>query len=111
MLAALGGVQQKFNASHAAQVSMADLIVLAGTAAVETAARAAGGVLSDITLPFTPGRTDATDEMTDAESFGVLEPLADGFRNYLDPGAFPASPPEALLVDKAAMLRLTSPEM
>ena len=66
MLAALGGVQQKFNASHAAQVSMADLIVLAGTAAVETAARAAGGVLSDITLPFTPGRTDATDEMTDA---------------------------------------------
>lgn len=106
-LAALETVQATFNRAHVATpVSLADLIVLAGCAAVEAAA--GGGV----EVPFTPGRTDATPEMTDAESFDVLEPVADGFRNYLSPDAVDSSaPPEALLVGKASMLDLSMPEM
>ena len=87
-------------------VSMADLIVLAGNAAIEKAAKDAG---HDIVVPFTPGRTDATEEQTDAESFDVLEPMADGFRNYLG-GSYTAKA-EELLVDKAQLLTLTVPEM
>jgi catalase-peroxidase len=85
---------------------MADLIVLAGTAAVEAAA-AAGGV--SISVPFTPGRTDATQEMTDTESFAPLEPKADGFRNFLGKGH--AQHAEHLLVDRAQLLTLSAPEM
>ena len=88
------------------EVSMADMIVLGGTAAVEAAAKAGG---HDITVPFTGGRVDATDEMTDAESFDVLEPLADGFRNYLQRD-FSVSA-EEMLVDRAQLLTLTAPEM
>jgi len=88
------------------RVSLADLIVLGGCAAIEQAAKA-GGV--DIGVPFVPGRTDATEEMTDADSFAPLEPRADGFRNYLE-GAV-NTPPEALLVDKANLLGLTGPQM
>jgi len=108
VLTALGQVQQGFHAGQAGgkQVSMADLIVLGGCAAVEAAARAAG---HDIQVPFTPGRTDATQETTDVESFAVLEPVADGFRNYVGAGA-DRSPPE-LLVDRAHLLALTAPEM
>jgi catalase-peroxidase len=86
--------------------SLADLIVLGGCAAVEQAAKNAG---FDITVPFAPGRTDATQEQTDADSFAVLEPTADGFRNYLRPGE--KLPPETLLLDKANLLSLTAPEM
>ena len=85
---------------------MADLIVLAGCAGVEQAAKAAG---LEITVPFTPGRTDASAEMTDVESFAVLEPKADGFRNYHAKGN--TLPAETLLVDKANLLSLTAPEM
>nr|WP_299340202.1 catalase/peroxidase HPI [Allomuricauda sp.] len=88
------------------EVSVADLIVLGGCAAVEKAAKDAG---YNVTVPFTPGRTDATDEMTDAESFDVLEPVADGFRNYLKGNYSVKS--EELLVDKAQLLTLTAPEM
>ena len=88
------------------KVSMADLIVLGGCAAVEKAARSGG---QDITVPFTPGRTDATQDQTDVESFAVLEPKADGFRNYLRPGLIPSA--EELLVDRAQLLTLTAPEM
>jgi len=88
------------------KVSLADLIVLGGGAAVEKAAQDAG---RDIEVPFTPGRTDATPEQTDVESFAVLEPVADGFRNYLKSGL--AAPAEELLVDKAQLLTLTAPEM
>jgi catalase-peroxidase len=105
VLGTLEGIQQDFN-SGSTQVSMADLIVLAGCAGVEQAAKAAG---VDITVPFTPGRTDATAEMTDVESFAVLEPKADGFRNYLAKGN--TLPAETLLVDKANLLSLTAPEM
>ncbi|MDQ1688642.1 MAG: catalase-peroxidase [Frankiaceae bacterium] len=87
-------------------VSLADLIVLAGCAAVEQAAREAG---VEVTVPFTPGRTDATQEQTDVESFAVLEPRADGFRNYLEPVA--KLEPETLLVDRAYLLNLTAKEM
>jgi catalase-peroxidase len=87
-------------------VSLADLIVLGGCAAVEKAAKNAG---HDITVPFAPGRTDATQEQTDVESFAVLEPTADGFRNYLREGE--KLPPEIKLVDRASMLTLTAPEM
>jgi catalase-peroxidase len=87
-------------------VSLADLIVLGGTAAIEAAAKAAG---HDITVPFTPGRTDATQENTDIESFQWLEPNADGFRNYVR--KFGAVPTEHLLIDKAFMLNLTAPQM
>lgn len=102
VLGVLEGIQSEFNASGT-QVSMADLIVLGGSAAVEQAAG------NNITVGFKPGRTDATDEQTDAGSFDVLEPTADGFRNYRN-SPDPRST-EALLVDKAALLTLTAPEM
>jgi catalase-peroxidase len=88
------------------QVSLADLIVLGGCAAVEKAAKNAG---HDVKVPFTPGRTDATQEQTDIESFAVLEPKADGFRNYLSKGHAVAA--EEALVDRAQLLTLTAPEM
>ena len=106
VLEALEKVQQEFNAAGGAQVSLADLIVLAGSAAVEQAARDAG---HDVTVPFTPGRTDATQEQTDVESFAVLEPRADGFRNYLHEDE--KHQPETLLLDRAYMLELSAPEM
>jgi catalase-peroxidase len=108
VLDTLGGIQRDFNGSQSGgtRVSLADLIVLGGTAAVEKAARDAG---YDVTVPFTPGRTDASQEQTDVESFAVLEPKADGFRNYLRSGIKLA--PETLLVDKANLLTLTVPEM
>ena len=106
-LAALERVRSEFNGSHGdTKVSIADLIVLAGSAAVERAAQE-GGV--EITVPFTPGRTDASADQTDVESFSVLEPRADGFRNYLS-GADQRSP-EDQLVDKAQLLTLSAPEM
>jgi catalase-peroxidase len=105
-LATLEGVQAAFNAKGGQQVSLADLIVLSGCAAVESAAQAAG---FDVQVPFTPGRTDATAEQTDAESFAVLEPMADGFRNY-QKKAFTVSA-EEMLVDKAQLLTLSAPEM
>lgn len=105
VLDALAEVRKAFNAAHAVTpVSMADLIVLAGTAAIEAAAIAAGH--TDVAVPFTPGRTDASDEQTDAASFAVLEPVVDGFRNY---HRGEPSSPESLLVEKAYMLTLTSP--
>ncbi len=105
---ALGGVQETFNASAGGgkKVSMADLIVLGGCAAVEQAAKAGG---YDIEVPFTAGRTDATAEQTDDDSFAVLEPQADGFRNY-QKAAFTVST-EEFLVDKAQLMTLTAPEM
>jgi catalase-peroxidase len=108
VLPVLEGIQQEFNASQTSgkKVSLADLIVLGGAAGVERAARDAG---SDITVPFVPGRTDAPQEQTDVESFGFLEPKADGFRNYLRPGE--KLPAEVLLVDRAFMLNLTASEM
>ncbi|MCP4069305.1 MAG: catalase-peroxidase, partial [Phycisphaeraceae bacterium] len=102
VISALEGVK----ASYGKPVSLADLIVLGGSAAIEAAAKAAG---HDITVPFTPGRTDATEEQTDAASFDVLEPRADGFRNFLK-GAQLREPAESL-VDKAALLSLSAPEM
>jgi catalase-peroxidase len=100
--------QQEFNRSQSGgkKVSLADLIVLGGCAAVEQAARKAG---HDVTVPFAPGRTDASQEQTDVDTFGVLEPIADGFRNYLRAGD-PLSP-ETRLLDWANLLRLTAPEM
>ena len=106
VLGALEGIQREFNQAGGAKISLADLIVLAGSAAVEKAARDAG---VEVTAPFHPGRTDATQEQTDVESFRVLEPRADGFRNYVRPGE--KTPPEVLLVDRAYMLNLTAPEM
>jgi catalase-peroxidase len=108
VLDALEQVRADFNTaqSGAKAVSLADLIVLGGSAAVEQAAREAG---YDVTVPFRPGRTDATQEQTDVESFEVLEPRADGFRNYLRAGE--KANPETLLLDRANMLRLTAPEM
>ncbi len=108
VIAALEQVQQDFNGAQSGgtRISLADLIVLAGCAAVEKAANDAG---HDITVPFSPGRTDATDEMTDADSFSVLEPKADGFRQYLRAGD--KLPPEQRLLDKANLLRLSAPEM
>jgi catalase-peroxidase len=103
---ALEQIRQEFNAAGGAKISLADLIVLAGSAAVEKAARDAG---VPVTVPFHPGRTDASQEQTDVESFKVLEPRADGFRNYLRPGE--KTQPEVLLVDRAYMLNLTAPEM
>ncbi|NMD24543.1 MAG: catalase/peroxidase HPI [Actinobacteria bacterium] len=105
ILPTLQGIRAKFNRSGAT-VSMADLIVLGGCAAVEAAAKRAG---HDVTVPFTPGRTDASQEQTDIDSFAVLEPTADGFRNYLATGH--ELPAEALLVDRAQQLTLTAPEM
>jgi catalase-peroxidase len=107
-LAHLEQVQSEFNDSQAGskRVSLADLIVLGGCAAVEQAARAAG---HGVVVPFAPGRTDASQEQTDAESFAVLEPSADAFRNYLPSGS--PLPPEHGLLDRAFMLTLTAPEM
>ncbi|MFG6462019.1 catalase/peroxidase HPI [Roseateles sp. DXS20W] len=109
VLAKLEAVQQAFNAaaSGGKKISLADLIVLGGSAAIEAAAKQAG---ADITVPFHPGRTDATQAQTDAESFAPLEPRADGFRNYLAPGLPQASAAERL-VDKAQLLTLSAPEM
>jgi catalase-peroxidase len=108
VLEKLEGIQQEFNStqSDGKRVSLADLIVLGGCAAVEQAAEKAG---QDVTVPFTPGRTDASQEQTDVESFAVLEPAADGFRNYLK--AKYAVSAEELLVDRAQLLTLTAPEM
>ncbi|BBJ39307.1 catalase-peroxidase [Streptomyces antimycoticus] len=107
VLRALEGVQQEFNAgSGAKKVSLADLIVLGGAAAVEKAAKDAG---YDIEVPFTPGRVDATEEQTDAESFVALEPTSDGFRNYVGKGN--RLPAEYLLLDRANLLTLSAPEM
>jgi len=108
VLSALEGIQAAFNArqSGGKRISLADLIVLAGSAAVEQAARNAG---HSVTVPFTPGRMDASPDQTDVESFGALEPIADGFRNYL--GGHHSLPAEVLLVDKAQLLTLTAPEL
>ena len=108
VLETLESIQQEFNSSQAngKHVSLADLIVLGGCAAVEQAAKNAG---HDVTVPFTPGRGDALQEQTDVESFAVLEPVADGFRNYLNGANGVAA--ERLLVDKAQLLGLTAPEM
>nr|WP_315851428.1 catalase/peroxidase HPI [Rhodopirellula sp. MGV] len=108
VLSTLEGIQKEFNASQQGdkRVSLADLIVLGGCAAVEKAASDAG---HSVDVPFTPGRTDATAEMTDAESFEPLEPTSDGFRNYL--GHHQDRPAEELLLDKAQLLTLTAPEM
>jgi catalase-peroxidase len=108
VLSTLEGIQKGFNASHTdgKSVSLADVIVLAGCAAVEKAAKSAG---RDIEVPFTPGRTDATQEETDVESFAVLEPTTDGFRNYLGHGQ--RRPAEDLLLDRARLLTLSAPEM
>jgi catalase-peroxidase len=108
VIAALEGVQQSFNQANAGgtQVSLADLIVLGGAAAIEKAAKDAG---FNVTVPFTPGRTDAAQEQTDVDSFEVLEPIADGFRNYQK--ALYSVSAEELLVDKAQLLTLTAPEM
>jgi catalase-peroxidase len=104
----LEGIQNEFNKTQSGgkRVSLADLIVLAGCAGVEQAAKNAG---HNVTVPFTPGRMDASQEQTDVESFAVLEPIADGFRNY-SKGRY-TIPSEALLVDKAQLLTLTAPEM
>ncbi|MCP9756871.1 catalase/peroxidase HPI [Lacihabitans sp. CCS-44] len=108
VLDVLEGIQAEFNATatEGKAVSIADLIVLGGSAGIEQAAKNAG---QDITVPFTAGRTDASQEQTDVESFGVLEPLADGFRNYRK-GHY-TTPEEKMLVDKAQLLTLTPPEM
>ena len=108
VLRTLEGIQQSFNAGQTGgkQVSLADLIVLAGDAAVEQAARNAG---FDVEVPFTPGRGDASQEQTDVESFANLEPKADGFRNYVGKGT--RLPAEYLLLDKANLLTLSAPEM
>src|SRR3984957_9188886 len=108
VLRTLEGIQQSFNAAHAGgqQVSLADLIVLAGAAAVEQAAKNAG---VDVEVPVTLGRTDASQDQTDVESFVNLEPKADGFRNYLGKGT--RLPAEYLLLDKANLLTLSAPEM
>ena len=108
VLATLEGIQNEFNGAQAGgkKISLADLIVLAGNAGVEQAAKNAGHT---VTVPFTPGRTDASQEQTDVESFGFLEPIADGFRNYLK-GHYRV-PAEALLIDKAQLLTLSAPEM
>jgi catalase-peroxidase len=109
VLRTLEGIQRDFNGAQAGgakQVSLADLIVLGGCAAVEQAAKNAG---SDVEVPFAPGRTDASQDQTDVESFGVLEPVADGFRNYL--GKLQPRLAEHVLVDRASLLTLTAPEM
>jgi len=108
VLSTLERIQEDFNKAQSGgtKVSLADLIVLGGCAAVERAAKSAG---HDITVPFAPGRTDASQEQTDVETFAVLEPTADGFRNYLRAGE--KLPPETLLLDRASVLTLTAPEM
>jgi catalase-peroxidase len=108
VLEILEGVRSVFNAAQSGgkRVSLADLIVLAGNAGLEQAAKKAGHTVA---VPFTPGRTDASQEQTDAASFAVLEPVADGFRNYLKPGL--ALSPEELLIDRAQLLTLSAPEL
>lgn len=108
VLRTLTGIRESFNAAQAGgkRISLADLIILAGAAAVEQAARDAG---FDVRVPFTPGRVDATQEQTDVESFAALEPAADGFRNYLGKGN--RLPAEYLLIDRANLLNLSAPEM
>ncbi|MGH9076611.1 MAG: catalase/peroxidase HPI [Acidimicrobiales bacterium] len=108
VLAAMEGIQSDFNASQVGgrQISLADLIILGGCAAVEQAASDAG---HHVTVPFSPGRTDASSEQTDVDAFAVLEPTADGFRNYFRAGD--KRRPEDLLVDRASQLTLTAPEM
>jgi catalase-peroxidase len=106
VLPVLEKIQQDFNGSSGKKVSLADLIVLGGSAAVEKAARDGG---FDIDVHFAPGRTDASQEQTDVESFAVLEPRADGFRNFARPGE--KAPLEQLLVERAYMLNLTAPEL
>ena len=108
VLKTLEGIQSAFNSAQSGgkKVSLADLIVLAGCAGVEQAAKNAG---HKVTVPFTPGRMDASQKQTDVESFAVLEPAADGFRNYLE--AKDAVTAEELLVDRAQLLTLTAPEM
>ena len=108
VLGTLGQIQTAFNRSQTGgiEVSLADLIVLAGCVGVEQAARSAG---HDVEVPFAPGRTDASQDWTDEESFAVLEPTADGFRNYLQAGQ--EGTPEDLLLERACMLTLTAPEM
>ncbi len=108
VLAVLSGIQKDFNATAQGgkKISLADLIVLAGSAAVEAAAQRAGVA---VTVPFAAGRTDASQDQTDVESFAPLEPQADGFRNYAAPGLEPQA--AAMLVDKAQLLTLTAPEM
>jgi catalase-peroxidase len=108
VLKVLEGIQNEFNGAQAGgkKISLADLIVLAGGAAVEQAAKSAG---HQVSVPFTPGRMDASQEQTDVQSVAALEPLADGFRNYLK--AKYRAPAEALLIDKAQLLTLTAPEM
>ena len=104
---ALEGVQKEFNAANKEkQVSLADLIVLGGVAAIEKAAKDGG---HSITVPFTAGRTDASEAQTDVESFGVLEPFADGFRNYVKKHSVVST--EEMLIDKAQLLTLTAPEL
>jgi catalase-peroxidase len=102
VLATLEGIKSEFNK----KVSLADLIVLAGCAGIEKAAKSAG---HEVTVPFSPGRMDTTQEQTDVESFAVLEPEADGFRNYLKTKYI--VPAEEMLVDRAQLLTLTAPEM
>ena len=107
VLEVLEGIQRAFNQqASGTKVSLADLIVLAGNAGVEQAAKAAG---YEVAVPFAPGRTDATAEQTDAASFTFLEPAADGFRNYQKAGL--KAPAEAVLIDKAQLLTLTAPEL
>jgi catalase-peroxidase len=106
VLAKLEGIQKEFNAAGAKNVSLADLIVLGGCAAVEAAAKKAG---HDVKVPFSPKRTDASQEQTDVHSFAPLEPTADGFRNYVRKGQEGSA--AELLVDKANLLTLTAPEM
>jgi catalase-peroxidase len=108
VLQKLEGIQKEFNAAQSGgkKVSLADLIILGGCAAVEQAAKNAG---HEVAVPFSPGRTDATQEQTDAHSFAPLEPVADGFRNYVR--AADTLSPEELLIDRAQLLKLTAPEM
>jgi catalase-peroxidase len=108
VLTTLEGIQHEFNGKTAGgkKVSLADLIVLGGAAGIEQAAKSAGHT---VTVPFTPGRADASQEQTDVQSFAVLEPFADGFRNYQK--AKYAVPAEAFLIDRAQLLTLTAPEM
>src|SRR6185436_8970172 len=108
VLATLEGIQSEFNKAQTGgkKVSLADLIVLGGGAGIEQAAKTAG---QNVNVPFTPGRMDASQKQTDVESFAVLEPVADGFRNYQKTRESVAA--EALLLDKAQLLTLTAPEM
>ena len=107
VLPKLEQIQKEFNSSGNKKISLADLIVLGGSAAIEAAAKKAG---HNVTVPFTPGRTDASQEQTDVASFAVLEPTADGFRNYLGKGDH-LRRPEELLVDRSQLLTLTAPEI